>query len=139
MLVVDASVVVTACNTPAGFVALGKEELISPPLMWSEVRSTLHEACWRHQVSPEQANKAFSELGKIPVRCCSPEQLGFAAWKIADNLGWAKTYDAEYVALAQIFDCQLITLDARLRRGADRLGVVISLSEWYSQLEDKFP
>jgi predicted nucleic acid-binding protein len=44
-------------------------------------------------------------------------------------LGWAKTYDAEYVALARLLGCRLVTLDARLRRGADRLGFVISPDE----------
>jgi len=44
--------------------------------------------------------------------------LGPRAWAIADALGWAKTYDAEYVALAQFVDCSLLTLDARLARGA---------------------
>ena len=44
-------------------------------------------------------------------------------------LGWAKTYDAEYVALAQLIGCRMVTLDARLRRGADRLGMAVSIEE----------
>jgi predicted nucleic acid-binding protein len=48
---------------------------------------------------------------------------------VAEELGWAKTYDAEYVALARLLQCRLVTLDARLRRGADRLGFVIAPSE----------
>jgi hypothetical protein len=46
-----------------------------------------------------------------------------------DELGWAKTYDANYVALARILDCRLVTLDARLRRGTARLGFVIGPTE----------
>jgi predicted nucleic acid-binding protein len=46
-----------------------------------------------------------------------------------DRLGWASTYDAEYVALAKISDCRLVTVDGRLRRGADRLGFVVTPSE----------
>jgi len=44
-------------------------------------------------------------------------------------MGWAKTYDAEYVALARLLSCRLVTLDARLRRGADRLGFVVAPQE----------
>jgi len=55
--------------------------------------------------------------------------LGAEAWRIADELGWAKTFDAEYVALAGLLGCRLVTLDARLRRGADRSGRVTSPTE----------
>jgi predicted nucleic acid-binding protein len=48
---------------------------------------------------------------------------------IAVELGWGRTYDAEYVALAKILRCRLVTLDMRLRRGADRLGFVITPDE----------
>ena len=51
------------------------------------------------------------------------------AWRVSDELGWAKTYDAEDVALARLLDCRVVTADARLRRGADRLGLVLSVSE----------
>ena len=58
-----------------------------------------------------------------------PADLTSTAWQIAHEFGWAKTYDAEYVALAKILDCQLVTLDARLRRGTDRLGFVVTPAE----------
>ncbi len=43
------------------------------------------------------------------------------ALRIAEWLGWATTYDAEYVALAQALDAPLVTADARLARGAGGL------------------
>jgi integrase len=39
------------------------------------------------------------------------------------EFGWAKTYGANYVALARLLDCRLVTLDARLRRGTARLDM----------------
>ena len=38
---------------------------------------------------------------------------------------WARTYDAEYVALAHLLSSRLLTLDARLRRTASRLVEVL--------------
>jgi predicted nucleic acid-binding protein len=52
--------------------------------------------------------------------------LGDEAWRIADELGWAKTYDAEYVALAGLLGCRVVTLDGRLRRRAEQLGFVVT-------------
>ena len=38
------------------------------------------------------------------------------AWELADQLGWASTYDAEYVALTQLQADAFVTLDAELAR-----------------------
>jgi indolepyruvate ferredoxin oxidoreductase alpha subunit len=38
------------------------------------------------------------------------------AWRLADQLGWASTYDAEYVALTKLQADALVTLDAELAR-----------------------
>jgi predicted nucleic acid-binding protein len=63
------------------------------------------------------------------VERLAPPELADEAWRIADELGWAKTYDAEYLALASLLDCRLVTVDGRLRRGADRLGFVFGPTE----------
>lgn len=64
-------------------------------------------------------------LRYAPIRLRTHPRLDSEAWRISNELGWAKTYDAEYVALASLVSGRLVTLDARLRRGADRLGFVI--------------
>lgn len=129
MLVLDASVVVPSCWTDEGFRPFAAEGLVAPPLMWSEVRSSLHESVWRGDIVATDALAAHRRLESAPVRSIVDSRLGEEAWRIADELGWARTYDAEYVALAQILGCRLVTLDLRLRRGADRLGCVVLPSE----------
>lgn len=69
---------------------------------------------------------ALDRLDKAPVRFVAPRGLARAAWRVADEFGWKKTYDAEYVALARLLDCRLLTLDQRLRRGMARLGFVVA-------------
>jgi len=128
-LVVDASVAVPACLADAGFAPLGDADLVAPALLWSETRSVLHELLWRSEILADDAQAAHAALEVAPVRRVDDDRLGEAAWRLADALGWAKTYDAEYVALAQLLGCRLVTLDARLRRGADRLGLVVAPGE----------
>jgi predicted nucleic acid-binding protein len=44
------------------------------------------------------------------------------AFELAEQLGWAETYDAEYLALTQLQADAFVTLDAELARRAE--GVV---------------
>ncbi len=128
MLVVDATVALAASGADDGFDVLD-DDLIAPPLMWSEARSVLHEMTWRGEVSLEDAATTRRRLEQCRVRRRSPGQLGEEAWRVADDLGWANTYGAEYVALARLSHCRLVTLDARLRRATARLGFVIGPTE----------
>lgn len=128
MLVVDASVVLPASGSPEGF-DFFREELIAPALLWSEVRSVLHEAVWRRDVSEQQALRSLESFARSGVRERGHKRLGVTAWRIASDLGFAKTNDAEYLALAELLGCRFVTLDRRLRRGADRLGYVVGLDE----------
>lgn len=128
MLVIDASVAAAACARPSGFELFG-EDLVAPPLMWSEVRANLHLQAFKGTIGFERANLLHDRLVAAPIRCDSPPELGRMAWSLATEMGWGRTYDAEYVALAQILDCRLVTVDGRLRRGASRLGLVVTPDE----------
>ena len=128
-LVVDASVAIAASATPVGFARFDGIELVAPPLLWIEVVSALHAAMWRGELRRDQAEPMRQRALNAPIRRTEPERLLAESWTVADELGWAKTYDANYVALARILDCRLVTLDARLRRGTARLGFVIGPTE----------
>jgi predicted nucleic acid-binding protein len=129
VLVLDASMALDACTHADGFAPLRGHELIAPPLLWSEVRSALHEARWRGVLSPALTAQAREVFAGAAIQRSNPPTLDAAAWAIADELGVAKTYDTEYLALARLRDCQVVTTDARLRRGADRLGLVMGPTE----------
>lgn len=125
MLAVDASAVVHACLAAAGFTLLGAERLVAPALLWSEASSVIHEMRWRREISDQLATAAFEALLKAPIARQEPRGLRREAWRIATDLGWAKTYDAEYVALAHVLGCPLFTVDDRLRRVAARIVEVV--------------
>jgi predicted nucleic acid-binding protein len=101
------------------------ERLIAPALFWSEVSSALHEMRWRKEISAGLVEIAFERLLAAPVSPRSSKRLRREAWRVAEELGWMKTYDAEYVALARTVRCRLFTLDARLRRSAGHVVPII--------------
>jgi predicted nucleic acid-binding protein len=117
--------VVQACLAAEGFGLFRNEELTAPALLWSEASSVIHELRWRREISDQLASTAFNALLAAPVARRAPRRLLREAWRVADDLGWAKTYDAEYVALARILGCRLFTVDDRLRRGAARVVEII--------------
>jgi len=96
-------------------------ELVAPHLLWSETLSALREAAWRGVLGEDQAASAVSRLHGLGVLPIDDDRLPQAAFSIARELGWAKTYDAEYVALARLLDAPLFTRDGRLRRGAGKI------------------
>jgi predicted nucleic acid-binding protein len=129
MLVIDASVAIGASLTRDGFGRIAALDLVAPPLMWSEALSTLREHAWRGDISAALAAAGREALLSAPVRRRAPRELFEEAWRVAEQLGWAKTYDAEYVALARILRCRLLTRDERLRRGAARMVEVVGPAE----------
>jgi predicted nucleic acid-binding protein len=135
VLVVDASLVVELSidriGEEASTALADGTELVAPPLLWSEVPSVLHAMAFRREISPTLAKLGLDRFlsGKIEVAERRPEGLTRAAWQVAEEFGWAKTYDAEYVALARTLSCRLVTVDVKLRNGADRLGFVVTPAE----------
>ena len=125
MIVLDASAAVQACLAAGGFDLFGDEHLTAPALLWSEAASALHEMRGRKEISATLAEIAFGRLLAAPVSLRTPKRLRRETWRVADELGWMKTYDAEYVALARMSQCRLFTVDARLRRGAGHVVEII--------------
>lgn len=119
--VIDASAFVPAALAGDSEASFGGYELSAPGLFWSEAASTLHALRWREVISKSNSDRAFKRLIEARVEADQPAGLLQRAWSVADRLGWARTYDAEYVALAELRQLPLLTLDARLQRGAARL------------------
>jgi predicted nucleic acid-binding protein len=93
-----------------------EHELLAPTLLRSQTLSALHEAVHRGEITPDVAFDRLARIQALPIRLLGDAVLRRNAWKIADQLGWAETYDAEYVALARLQADALVTLDPELAR-----------------------
>jgi predicted nucleic acid-binding protein len=139
VLVVDANVVVEVTLERFGMTALdalGDEQLVAPWLLWSEVPAALSAMVFRDEISRELGESALKRLETLKVEPRRPDGLATEAWRIAKARGWAKTYDAEYLALAQLIDCRLVTLDGPLWRATRNLGYVVTPEELKLRTDD---
>ena len=98
-----------------------EHELLAPTLLRSQTLSALHEAVQRGELPPDVARERLARIGQMPIRLLGDAVLRRNAWEVADQLGWASTYDAEYVALTRLQADALITLDADLARRVEGL------------------
>lgn len=124
MLVIDATVALAAASVPSGFQRFIDADIVAPPLLWSETRSVLHEAARRGDLSAANARRIRRVLDSAPIGDYPHPRLGEEAWDVADRLRLQRTFAAEYIALARLLGCPLVTLDARLAQKARRLVIV---------------
>ena len=118
--VVDCGVVLHLVGE--GFEVAAEHELFAPTLLRSQTLSALHEAVHRGELPAEVALDRLTRIRTIPIRLLGDAVLRRQAWKLADRLGWAETYDAEYLALTQLQADAFVTLDTDLARRVE--GIV---------------
>jgi predicted nucleic acid-binding protein len=99
-----------------------EHELLAPTLLRSQALSALHEAVHGGQIAPDVALDRLTRIQAIPIRLLGDAVLRRRAWHLAEQLGWAETYDAEYLALTQLQADAFVTLDTELARRVE--GVV---------------
>jgi predicted nucleic acid-binding protein len=122
--VVDAGAVLHLASE--GIEVPAEHELLAPTLLRSQTLSALHEAVHRGGIPAEVARDRLTRIGQMPIRLLGDAVLRRRAWEVADQLGWATTYDAEYVALTLLQADAFVTLDADLARSVE--GIVATAS-----------
>ncbi len=122
--VVDAGAVIHLAG--AGVEVPAEHTLLAPTLLRSQVLSALHEAVQRGELPADVARERLARIGRMPIRLLGDGVLRRRAWDLADRLGWASTYDAEYLALTQLQADAFVTLDADLARRVE--GIVPTAS-----------
>jgi predicted nucleic acid-binding protein len=112
--VVDCGVVLRLASEE--FKVPAKHKLLAPTLLRSQTLSVLHEAVHAGELEPDVALDRLAFVATMPIRLLGDAVLRRRAWKLADELGWAETYVAEYLALTQLQADAFVTLDAKLAR-----------------------
>lgn len=115
-VVVDASALVAllADAGPAGSwvtTAIAGAILMAPQLALFEAANIFRRQMLAGLLDETQATLAHADLLALPLALYPYEPLAERAWQLRHNL---TIYDASSVALAELSDASVITLDARL-------------------------
>ena len=108
----------TLLRIAAGEIEVAPEhKLLAPTLVRSQALSALYEAARRGDISAAEGIERVTRINSLKVRFLGDKVLQRTAWRIADQLGWETTYDAEFVALTQLQADAFVTSDGDLARG----------------------
>lgn len=116
MIVTDASVIVTALaddgiDGTAARERLSGEVLLAPHLIDVEVLSAWRRIVAAGQMTESRAAQAIADLNDLRITRAPHGPLLKRCWQLRHNLS---TYDACYVALAEISEVTLLTADSRI-------------------------
>jgi predicted nucleic acid-binding protein len=125
--VVDASAVLHIVSE--GIEVSRDHELLAPTLLRSQTLSALHEAVQRGEIRADVARDRLARIRKLPIRLLGDAVLQRRAWEVAEELGWAETYQAEYVALTLLQADAFVTLNVELARSVKGIVATASIDE----------
>ena len=75
----------------------------------------------RGEITVEDGRERVRRINSLKVRFLGDKVLQRKAWKVADQLGWETTFDAEFVALTQLQADVFVTSNSDLARAASGL------------------
>jgi predicted nucleic acid-binding protein len=90
-------------------------QLFAPTLMPFECANVVRRLELAGVVSTDQAAQAHADLLDLSVELLPYEIVANRVWELRSDLS---CYDAVYVALAEVLDASVITLDHRIQRAS---------------------
>jgi predicted nucleic acid-binding protein len=98
-------------------------QLVAPTLVRSQALAALYAAARRSEISAAEGLERVTRINSLKVRFLGDKVLQRSAWKVADELGWETTFDAEFVALTQLQADAFVSSDRELARAVSGLVV----------------
>jgi len=89
-------------------------QMVGPAMFYAEVTSVLREHVFWGKILPEEGEEALSICLDIPVRTVDNPEVYRRAWELARRFNLPRTYDMQYLAVAELEDCEFWTADRKL-------------------------
>lgn len=105
------------------------DHLLAPTLLRSQTLSLLHADVIAGRRERADAFALLRQVDGLPVRLLGDRVLRRNAWRVADQLGWAQTEAAEFVALTQLHGDELASGAPHLYAGAEALVRIVPVAD----------
>lgn len=99
-------------------------QLVAPNVLRSRVMSHLYREVRQGALAREAAREQLERLTSMRVRLLGDRVSRAVAWKIAEQLDWDDTTNAEFVAVAQLQADAFVTLDQELARSVESIVTI---------------
>lgn len=100
-------------------------QLIAPAFFEVETDILRQKASLRRELTADQAQRAFASLRALPIKTKHSAEQRERAWEIASEFQFPTVYDATYLALAELSQCEFWTADEKLfKQVRDKLTFV---------------
>lgn len=114
--VIDAPLAIDLAS--GGVTVPPQHSLAAPTLLRSQVLALIYQSVRRGELDDRAGRKVLDDIRGLRIRLLGDRVLQGRAWRIAAELGWPDTFQAEYIALTQLQADALATADAKLADAA---------------------
>jgi len=92
--------------------------IVGPPHLPVEISNALYKRVRTGDVILEEAQERISALSDVPIDLVYSKDLSRSALALSLEFGWKYLYDAFYLAVGELFDCDVWTADSLFYRDA---------------------
>ena len=106
-----------------------QNKLVAPSLLRSQVLSHLFISVRKGDFDRAEAAARLDHMRSLKIRLLGDRVLQKVAWDVSEELDWANTLIAEYVALTKLQGDAFVTLDDALAREVEGIVPLASIED----------
>ena len=109
-----------------------KHQLVAPKSLQTQALSHLYREVRKGSLSHEEARTILDGITTMRIRLLGDRVSRGVAWKLAEQLDWDDTTNAEYIAVAKLQADYFVTLDEQL---AAQVGDIVATAPFEALLQ----
>ncbi|WP_445165429.1 type II toxin-antitoxin system VapC family toxin [Mycolicibacterium sp. Dal123E01] len=124
IFVIDAQVAIDLATNGATIPT--QHSLTAPGLLRSQALALVYGSVHRGEIDQRAGRRLLDDIRGLRIRLLGDRSLQDTAWRVAAEMNWPDTYQAEYIALTQLQGDALVTADKNLAAAARKFVAIAS-------------